>query len=91
MKQYFICETCGKKYDSDKEALACEAYHVEENERVERLKKEKNDRRAAIRKMVEEYEKDYNEIYIGSSFSKSDSLENLLNELFGVGRKSHLG
>ena len=91
MKQIFICETCGHQYNSDVEAVACENAHIAEAERKEKLSKEKNERRNAIAKMIIEYEKDYNETYIGNCLSSEDSIDELMARLFGCKRRGHLG
>lgn len=62
----YCCETCGKKYSTEEEALDCERVHAEEKARKEALAKTREDRVNEIREdykalseKCEQYFKDY--------------------------------
>ena len=62
MKANYICEKCGKIYETPHEAEACEARDTEE-ERVKKLAEdEKNNRLALINSAVNSYIAEYEEI-----------------------------
>ena len=48
-KVVYVCSDCGKSYDSEAKALACEEAHDSERKRKEKLKAEKEARLEAIR------------------------------------------
>ena len=62
----YCCETCGKRYSTEKEALDCERVHAEEKAKREQLSKAKEDRineikedYKALNDKCEQYFKDY--------------------------------
>ena len=68
MKIFYTCEYCGKRYDKEEDCLACEALHLEEKVRQEKLLKEKAARVAEIKetytnlmKLISAYNQDYKE------------------------------
>ena len=89
MKEIFVCEYCGEQYIDKNKAIACEKAHVAEAEKQERLAKEKQARRNAIGKMLEEYQKDYNEPYSDVTILKG--LDSLYEIIYGKKRNGHLG
>lgn len=89
MKEIFICEYCGEHYPDKNKALACEKAHEVEAEKRARLAKEKQARRNAIGKMLEEYQKDYNEPYSDVTILKD--LDGLYEIIYGKKRNGHLG
>jgi hypothetical protein len=62
----YCCETCGKTFVKEEEALACEKQHKVELEHKAKLKAEKNKRYAEIQSKLTEINeiiKSYNEDY----------------------------
>lgn len=62
----YCCETCGKRYSTEEEALDCEKVHAEEKAKREQLSKVKEDRineikedYKALNEKCEQYFKDY--------------------------------
>lgn len=62
----YCCETCGKRYSTEEEALDCERVHAEEKVKREQLSKVKEDRineikedYKALNEKCEQYFKDY--------------------------------
>ena len=62
----YCCETCGKKYNTEEQALKCERVHEEEKARQEELAKEKETRIEDIKEeikilesKIEKFHKDY--------------------------------
>lgn len=79
-KIVYICSECGKRFDNEADAIACEKAHEEERARKLKLKDEKETRAKhikeaykALMKDIEAYNKDYNEpaqIPFTSTFAK---------------------
>jgi DNA-directed RNA polymerase subunit RPC12/RpoP len=68
MKQIFVCERCGKNFESEEAALKCERKHKENDERAQKLAEEKqsrlqeiNDLSARLKELRYNYIKDYEE------------------------------
>lgn len=57
----FVCEKCGKWFDTNDEAVACEARHAEEFARKKQEREEKKSMEDAINKMIKTYCEKYNE------------------------------
>ena len=62
----YCCETCGKKFTTEEQALDCERVHAEEKAKREQLSKAKEDRineikedYKALNEKCEQYFKDY--------------------------------
>lgn len=62
----YCCETCGKRYSTEEQALDCERVHAEEKAKREELSKAREDRTKEIREdykalseKCEQYFKDY--------------------------------
>ena len=62
----YCCETCDKRYSTEKEALNCERVHAEEKAKRKQLSKVKEDRineikedYKALNEKCEQYFKDY--------------------------------
>lgn len=78
----YCCETCGKKFTTEEDALACEKVHADEKAKREELAKVKEDRAKEIREdykalneRYNQYFKDYGEyprIHNGEHFSPFD-------------------
>lgn len=67
-KVFYVCSECGKRFDNEADACACEKKHEEENLRKKKLAADKTRRADAIKEHyksvmqeIEEYNKDYNE------------------------------
>lgn len=56
MKTVYICETCGKTYETETAASECEIKHREEEARLRDLKNQKDDRRKELFRLRDEYE-----------------------------------
>lgn len=79
-KIVYMCSECGKRFDDEAGALACEKAHKEERARRQKLQDEKESRAKSIKeayrkliKDIEAYNKDYNEpaeIPFTSTFAK---------------------
>lgn len=56
----YCCETCGKRYSTEKEALDCERVHAEEKARKEALAKTREDRLNELNNDIKAFEEKYN-------------------------------
>lgn len=68
MKQQFICDICGKVYNTEEEALACELKcekkrqaEIKKEEEVKAKLEEKEARHKQINDLIKTYIEDYNE------------------------------
>lgn len=75
----YCCETCGKKFTTEEQALDCERVHAEEKAQAEYLKMQKetrineiNEKCNAVISAVKEYEKDYKKVPVIKFADKSD-------------------
>ena len=66
MKTYYVCETCGKKFNDMEAAIKCEKQHEEAVAKSKRLVAEQEKRRAEVDKayksymeLLDAYDKDY--------------------------------
>ena len=59
----YCCETCGKRYSTEEEALECERVHKEEKARQEELAKEKEIRTNDIQKSIKNLNKDIEKFF----------------------------
>lgn len=59
----YCCENCGKKYNTEEQALECERVHKEEKARQEELAKEKETRTQDIEKSIKTLENDIEKFY----------------------------
>ena len=82
----YCCETCGKKYSTEEEALDCERVHVEEKAKREELSKAREDRvkevNSLFKKFYDAYKSFYNDYgtypLINGEFSKFSPLERII-------------
>jgi hypothetical protein len=62
MKTYHYCETCGKRFESAEEAIACENAHEKEKLRKKVLEENKLERSKEIERLLQSFINDYNEL-----------------------------
>lgn len=75
MKEIYVCETCGLRFDKKEDCLACEQKHEDERNRKEKLEAEKDERakeiekaRTEYQKLLRDYIKDYG-YYVSESYA----------------------
>lgn len=85
-KVVYMCSECGKSYDSEAKALACEVAHDSERKRKEALKAEKSKRLEDIRAQYEKLLADirkFNEDYAEpATMSYTGALDKVLDSFF---------
>lgn len=85
-KVVYVCSDCGKSYDSEAKALACEEAHANERKRKEKLKVEKEKRLEDIRAQYEKLLSDirkFNEDYAEpATMSYTGALDKVLDSSF---------
>ena len=85
-KVVYVCSDCGKSYDSEAKALACEEAHANERKRKEKLKVEKGKRLEDIRAQYEKLLADirkFNEDYAEpATMSYTGALSKVLDSFF---------
>lgn len=85
-KVVYVCSDCGKSYDNEAKALACEEAHASERKRKEKLQAEKEARLEAIRaqykKLLADIRK-FNEDYAEPAMiSYTGALDRVLDSFF---------
>lgn len=85
-KVVYVCSDCGKSYDNEAKALACEEAHASERKRKEKLQAEKEARLEAIRaqykKLLSDIRK-FNEDYAEpATMSYTGALDKVLDSFF---------
>ena len=86
----YCCETCGKKYSTEEEALDCERVHAEEKAKREELSKAREDREKEVngyfKAFYDAYKKFYNDYgvfpEISGGFNKFSPLEKMIFGMF---------
>lgn len=85
-KVVYVCSDCGKSYDNEAKALACEEAHASERKRKEKLQAEKEARLEAIRAQYEKLLSDirkFNEDYAEpATMSYTNALDKVLDSFF---------
>lgn len=85
-KVVYVCSDCGKSYDNEAKALACEEAHASERQRKEKLQAEKEARLEAIRAQYEKLLADirkFNEDYAEpATISYTGALDRVLDSFF---------
>lgn len=85
-KVVYVCSDCGKSYDNEAKALACEEAHASERKRKEKLQAEKEARLEAIRAQYEKLLSDirkFNEDYAEpATMSYTGALDKVLDSFF---------
>ena len=86
----YCCETCGKKYPTEEEALDCERVHAEEKAKRDELVKARDDREKEVngyfKAFYDAYKKFYNDYgvfpEISGGFNKFSPLEKIIFGMF---------
>lgn len=81
----YCCETCGKRYSTEEEALDCERVHAEEKAKREQLSKAKSDREKEVDGLFKTFYDAYKSFYndygafpeISGGFNKISPLERI--------------
>ena len=82
----YCCETCGKKFTTEEQALDCERVHAEEKAKREELSKAREDRAKEINSLFKTFYDAYKSFYndygtyplINGEFSKFSPLERIV-------------
>lgn len=82
----YCCETCGKKFATEEQALDCERVHAEEKVRKEELSKARDDRVKEVDSLFKTFYDAYKSFYndygtyplINGEFSKFSPLEKII-------------
>lgn len=86
----YCCETCGKKFTTEEEALNCERTHAEEKAKKEELLKAKEDRVKEVDSLFKTFYDAYKSFYrdygtypeISGGFNKLSPLEKMIFGMF---------
>ena len=86
----YCCETCGKKFTTEKQALDCEKVHVEEKAKKEELLKAGEDRVKEVNRLFKSFYDTYKSFYndygvfpeINGGFNKFSPLEKMIFGMF---------
>ena len=86
----YCCETCGKRYSTEEQALDCERVHAEEKAKREELSKAREDREKGVngyfKAFYDPYKKFYNDYgvfpEISGGFNKFSPLEKMIFGMF---------
>ena len=82
----YCCETCGKRYSTEEEALDCERVHAEEKAKKEELSKAREGRAKEVDSLFKTFYDAYKAFYndygtyplINGEFSKFSPLERII-------------
>ena len=82
----YCCETCGKRYSTEKEALDCERVHAEEKAKKEELVKARDDRVKEVNSLFKTFYDAYKSFHndygvfpeISDGFNKFSPLERII-------------
>ena len=82
----YCCETCGKKFTTEEQALDCERVHAEEKAKREELSKAREDRVKEVDSLFKTFYDAYKSFYndygtyplINGEFSKFSPLERIV-------------
>lgn len=86
----YCCETCGKRYSTEEEALDCERVHAEEKAKREQLSKAKSDREKEVDGLFKTFYDAYKSFYndygvfpeISGGFNKINPFDRLFSFMF---------
>ena len=86
----YCCETCGKKFTTEEQALDCERVHAEEKAKRDELVKARDDREKEVngyfKAFYDAYKKFYNDYgvfpEISGGFNKFSPLEKMILGMF---------
>ena len=82
----YCCETCGKRYSTEEQALDCERVHAEEKAKKEELIKAREDRVKEVDSLFKTFYDAYKKFYndygvfpeISDGFNKFSPLERII-------------
>ena len=82
----YCCETCGKRYSTEEEALDCERVHAEEKAKKEELLKTREERAKEVDSLFKTFYNAYKSFYndygvfpeISGGFNKFSPLERII-------------
>ena len=81
----YCCETCGKRYSTEEQALDCERVHAEEKVREEKLLKARDDREKEVNSLFKTFYDAYKSFYNDyGTFPKLDGEFNKINQFEGL-------
>ena len=86
----YCCETCGKKFTTEEQALDCERVHAEEKAKKEELSKAREDRAKEVDSLFKTFYDAYKSFYndygvfpeISGGFNKFSPLEKMFFGMF---------
>lgn len=86
----YCCETCGKRYSREEQALDCEKVHAEEKAKREELVKAREDRAKEVNSLFKTFCDAYKSFYndykvfpeISGEFNKLSPLERMIFGMF---------
>ena len=86
----YCCETCGKRYSTEEEALDCERVHAEEKAKREELVRARDDRAKEVDSLFKTFYDAYKSFYndygvlpeISGGFNKFSPLEKMIFGMF---------
>ena len=86
----YCCETCGKRYSTEEQALDCEKVHAEEKAKKEKLLKAEDDREKEVNSLFKTFYDAYKSFYndygvlpeISGGFNKFSPLEKMIFGMF---------
>ena len=86
----YCCETCGKKFTTEEQALDCERVHAEEKAKREKLSKAREDRAKDVDSLFNTFYDAYKSFYrdygtypdISGGFNKFSPLEKMIFGMF---------
>ena len=86
----YCCETCGKRYSTEEQALDCERVHAEEKAKREQLSKAKLDKEKKVNSLFKTFYDAYKSFYndygvfpeISGGFNKFSPLEKMIFGMF---------
>ena len=89
-KMLYCCETCGKKFTTEEQALDCERVHAEEKAKRDELVKAREDRVKEVNSLFKTFYNAYKSFYndygvfpeISGSFNKFSPLEKMIFGMF---------
>ena len=86
----YCCETCGKRYSTEEQALECERVHAEEKAKKEELVKARDERAKEVDSLFKTFYNAYKSFYndygvfpeISAGFNKFSPLEKMIFGMF---------
>ena len=86
----YCCETCGKRYSTEEQALDCERVHAEEKAKRDELVKARDDRAKEVDSLFKTFYNSYKSFYndygvfpeISGGFNKFSPMEKMIFGMF---------